>query len=207
MPGIVNDDLTVRRPAYEVTVEVESRTPGAEPQRRMVVLTATARDATPTRTDSFAYLTDGASYEGIALSVSSRELCPASTGFGTVPLLVEPDVPLAGSVRYARPRYDSAMVGGEGAREVITFTLSEYSDSTLFYDENSLLSPAGLDGECFRFLANSPRVDLSGRGVFVLRRGERPSRFRHLEIHLQSPQPAERRRLRPGTDIRRPFDS
>ena len=150
--GIVNDDdlTVVRRPAYEVTVEVESRTPGAEPQRRMVVLTASARDATPTRTDSFAYLTDGASYEGVALSVSSRELCPAlPTGFGNVALLVEPDVPLAGSVRYARPRYDSAMVGGKGAREAITLTLSEYSDSTLFYDENSLLSPAGLDGSVF----------------------------------------------------------
>ena len=148
--GIVNDGLTVvRRPAYEVTVEIESRTPGAEPQRRMVVLTASARNATPTRTDSFAYLTDGASYEGVALSVSSRELCPASTGFGMVTLLVEPDVPLAGSVRYARPRYDSAMVGGEGARVTINFNLSEYSESTVFYDENSLLSPAGLDGSVF----------------------------------------------------------
>ena len=148
--GIVNDGLTVvRRPAYEVTVEVESRRPGEEPQLRMVVLTASARNATPTRTDSFAYLTDGASYEGVALSVSSRELCPASTGFGNVTLLVEPDVPLAGQVRYARPRYDSAMVGGEGAREAITLTLSEYSDSTMFYDENSLLSPAGNDGRVF----------------------------------------------------------
>ena len=142
--GIVNDGLTVvRRPAYEVTVEVESRRPGEEPQLRMVTLTASARDATPTRTDSFAYLTGGASYEGVALSVSSRALCPASTDFGMVTLLVEPDVPLAGQVRYARPRYHSAMVGGEGARATIALTLSEYSDSTLFYDENSLLSPAG----------------------------------------------------------------
>ena len=44
-----------------------------------------------------------------------------------VPLLVEPDVPLAGQVRYARPRYDSAMVDGEDARATIDFNLREYS--------------------------------------------------------------------------------
>ena len=128
--GIVDDGLTVvSRPAYLVTVEVESLRPGAAPQRIMVTFTVSARDATPSRNDSYAYLADGASYEGVELQIPSSKLCPASANFGMVPLLVEPDVPLAGQVRYARPRYDSAMVDGEDARATINFNLPEYSES------------------------------------------------------------------------------
>ena len=206
--GIVNDGLTVvRRPAYEVTVEVESRTPGAEPQRRMVVLTATARDATPTRTDSFAYLTDGASYEGVALSVSSRELCPASTGFGMVTLLVEPDVPLAGSVRYARP---PLRFGDGGRRRRARGDYPHFVRIFRFHIvlRRELALIAGRPRrECFRFPASSPRVDLSGRGVFVLRRGERPGRSRHLDIYLQAPWRGAAQPLHSGSDIRRFGDS
>ena len=145
--GIVDDGLTVvSRPAYLVTVEVESLRPGAAPQRIMVTFTVSARDATPSRNDSYAYLADGASYEGVELQIPSSKLCPASANFGMVPLLVEPDVPLAGQVRYARPRYDSAMVGGEDARATINFNLSEYSESTVFFDSARRFAPAGLDG-------------------------------------------------------------
>ena len=148
--GIVNDGLSVvSRPAYAVTVEVESFRPGAgAPQRLTVTLTAPARDAAPTRNGAYAYLAGGASYEGVELQIPSSQLCPASANFGTVnfgtvPLLVEPDVPLAGSVRYARPRYDSAMVGGEDARVTIDFNLREYSQSELFYDSARRFAPAG----------------------------------------------------------------
>ena len=142
--GIVDDGLTVvSRPAYAVTVEVESLRPGAAPQRIMVTFTVSARDATPSRNDSYAYLADGASYEGVELQIPSSKLCPASANFGMVPLLVEPDVPLAGQVRYARPRYDSAMVGGENARATINFNLPEYSESELFYDSARRFAPAG----------------------------------------------------------------
>ena len=145
--GIVNDTLTVvHRPAYAVTVEVESFTPNAgAPQRIMVTFTVSARDATPSRNDSYAYLAGGASYEGVELAISSSQLCPASANFGMVPLLVEPNVPLAGSVRYARPRYDSAMVDGEDARATINFNLSEYSQSELFFDSARRFAPAGED--------------------------------------------------------------
>ena len=142
--GIVDDGLTVvSRPAYLVTVEVESFTPGAAPQRIMVTFTVSARDATPSRNDSYAYLADGASYEGVELQIPSSKLCPASANFGMVPLLVEPDVPLAGQVRYARPRYDSAMVDGEDARATIDFNLREYSESTVFFDSARRFAPAG----------------------------------------------------------------
>ena len=142
--GIVDDGLTVvSRPAYLVTVEVESLTPGAAPQRIMVTFTVSARDATPSRNDSYAYLADGASYEGVELQIPSSKLCPASANFGMVPLLVEPDVPLAGQVRYARPRYDSAMVDGEDARATIDFNLREYSESTVFFDSARRFAPAG----------------------------------------------------------------
>ena len=142
--GIVDDGLTVvSRPAYLVTVEVESLRPGAAPQRIMVTFTVSARDATPSRNDSYAYLADGASYEGVELQIPSSKLCPASANFGMVPLLVEPDVPLAGQVRYARPRYDSAMVGGEDARATINFNLPEYSESTVFFDSARRFAPAG----------------------------------------------------------------
>ena len=142
--GIVDDGLTVvSRPAYLVTVEVESLRPGAAPQRIMVTFTVSARDATPSRNDSYAYLADGASYEGVELQIPSSKLCPASANFGMVPLLVEPDVPLAGQVRYARPRYDSAMVGGEDARVTIDFNLPEYSESTVFFDSARRFAPAG----------------------------------------------------------------
>ena len=142
--GIVNDGLTVvSRPAYLVTVEVESLRPGAAPQRIMVTFTVSARDATPSRNDSYAYLADGASYEGVELQIPSSKLCPASANFGMVPLLVEPDVPLAGQVRYARPRYDSAMVDGEDARVTIDFNLREYSESTVFFDSARRFAPAG----------------------------------------------------------------
>ena len=142
--GIVDDGLTVvSRPAYLVTVEVESLRPGAAPQRIMVTFTVSARDATPSRNDSYAYLADGASYEGVELQIPSSKLCPASANFGMVPLLVEPDVPLAGQVRYARPRYDSAMVGGEDARVTIDFNLREYSESTVFFDSARRFAPAG----------------------------------------------------------------
>ena len=143
--GIVDDGLTVvSRPAYLVTVEVESLRPGAAPQRIMVTFTVSARDATPSRNDAYAYLADGASYEGVELQIPSSKLCPASANFGMVPLLVEPDVPLAGQVRYARPRYDSAMVGGENARATINFNLPEYSESELFFDSARRFAPAGL---------------------------------------------------------------
>ena len=142
--GIVNDGLTVvSRPAYLVTVEVESLRPGAAPQRIMVTFTVSARDATPSRNDAYAYLADGASYEGVELQIPSSKLCPASANFGMVPLLVEPDVPLAGQVRYARPRYDSAMVRGENARATINFNLPEYSESELFFDSARRFAPAG----------------------------------------------------------------
>ena len=142
--GIVDDGLTVvSRPAYLVTVEVESLRPGAAPQRILVTFTVSARDATPSRNDSYAYLADGASYEGVELQIPSSKLCPASANFGMVPLLVEPDVPLAGQVRYARPRYDSAMVGGEDARVTIDFNLPEYSESTVFFDSARRFAPAG----------------------------------------------------------------
>ena len=142
--GIVDDGLTVvSRPAYLVTVEVESLRPGAAPQRIMVTFTVSARDATPSRNDSYAYLADGASYEGVELQIPSSKLCPASANFGMVPLLVEPDVPLAGQVRYARPRYDSAMVDGEDARATIDFNLREYSESTVFFDSARRFAPAG----------------------------------------------------------------
>ena len=143
--GIVNDGLSVvSRPAYAVTVEVESFRPGAgAPQRITLTLTAPSRDATPSRNDAYAYLAGGASYEGVELAIPSNQLCPASANFGTVPLLVEPNVPLAGSVRYARPRYDSAMVGGENARATINFNLSEYSESELFFDSARRFAPAG----------------------------------------------------------------
>ena len=142
--GIVDDGLTVvSRPAYLVTVEVESLRPGAAPQRIMVTFTVSARDATPSRNDSYAYLADGASYEGVELQIPSSKLCPASANFGMVPLLVEPDVPLAGQVRYARPRYDSAMVDGEDARATINFNLREYSESTVFFDSARRFAPAG----------------------------------------------------------------
>ena len=142
--GIVDDGLTVvSRPAYLVTVEVESLRPGAAPQRIMVTFTVSARDATPSRNDSYAYLADGASYEGVELQIPSSKLCPASANFGMVPLLVEPDVPLAGQVRYARPRYDSAMVDGEDARVTIDFNLREYSESTVFFDSARRFAPAG----------------------------------------------------------------
>ena len=141
--GIVNDGLSVvSRPAYEVTVEVESFKPGEAMRRLTVTLTVPARDATPTRDGAYAYLTGGASYEGVELEIPSGQVCP-SADFGLVPLLVEPDVPLAGSVRYARPRYDSAMVGGENARTTIDFNLSEYSQSELFYDSARRFAPAG----------------------------------------------------------------
>ena len=142
--GIVDDGLTVvSRPAYLVTVEVESLRPGAAPQRIMVTFTVSARDATPSRNDAYAYLADGASYEGVELQIPSSKLCPASANFGMVPLLVEPDVPLAGQVRYARPRYDSAMVDGEDARATINFNLREYSESTVFFDSARRFAPAG----------------------------------------------------------------
>ena len=142
--GIVDDGLTVvSRPAYLVTVEVESLRPGAAPQRIMVTFTVSARDATPSRNDAYAYLADGASYEGVELQIPSSKLCPASANFGMVPLLVEPDVPLAGQVRYARPRYDSAMVDGEDARATIDFNLREYSESTVFFDSARRFAPAG----------------------------------------------------------------
>ena len=143
--GIVDDGLTVvSRPAYLVTVEVESLRPGAAPQRIMVTFTVSARDATPSRNDAYAYLADGASYEGVELQIPSSKLCPASANFGMVPLLVEPDVPLAGQVRYARPRYDSAMVRGENARATINFNLPEYSESELFFDSARRFAPADL---------------------------------------------------------------
>ena len=101
-----------------------------------------SRDAAPTRSGAYAYLAGGASYEGVTLAIPSGQLCP-SADFGLVPLLVEPDVPLAGSVRYARPRYDSAMVGGEDARATIDFNLPEYSQSELFFDSARRFAPAG----------------------------------------------------------------